>query len=170
MMPAEHNKTSEKTFRRISRARLFDGDPLKIGAGGGALMAIVYMGITAGLSLFFSFIHDSGVQLVLWSLLPGAVLGMTLLVLERSLSRLKAWLHPGMGGLLTAFLLFFLHVIGYLALSSLLVTYPLGFAMQEFWEMRSLAGEYSLFAVNFFIVLAIVSWYRNVRTNPCKCI
>jgi hypothetical protein len=75
-----------------------------------------------------------------------------------------------MGGLLTAFLLFFLHVIGYLALSSLLVTYPLGFAMQEFWEMRSLAGEYSLFAVNFFIVLAIVSWYRNVRTNPCKCI
>jgi len=86
------------------------------------------------------------------------------------LSRLKTFLHPGMGSLLTAFLLFFLHIIGYLALSSLVVTYPLGFIMQDVGGMNGLAGKYSLFAVNFFIVLAMVSWFRNVRSTPCKCI
>lgn len=169
-MVAEKSKLKEKTFHRISRARLFDGDTLKIGAVDGARMAFLYMCITACLSLFFSYIHGSGGQLVLWSLLPGAVLGITLLVLERSLSRLKTFLHPGMGSLLTAFLLFFLHIIGYLALSSLVVTYPVGFIMQDFRGMNSLAGKYSLFAVNFFIVLGMVSWFRNVRSEPCKCI
>jgi len=169
-MVAEKNKLKEKTFHRISRARLFDRDTMKIGAVDGARMAFLYMCITACLSLFFSHIHGSGGQLVLWSLLPGAVLGITLLVLERSLSRLKTFLHPGMGSLLTAFLLFFLHIIGYLALSSLVVTYPVGFIMQDFRGMNSLAGKYSLFAVNFFIVLGMVSWFRNVRSTPCKCI
>ena len=169
-MVLEKSKVKEKTFHRISRARLFDGDPLKIGAGDGARMAFLYMGITACLSLFFSYSHASGGQLVLWSLLPGAVLGISLLVLERSLSCLKTFMYPGMGSLLTAFLLFFLHIIGYLALSSMVVTYPLGFIMQDFWKMNGLAGKYSLFAVNFFIVLAIVSWFRNVRSTPCKCI
>jgi hypothetical protein len=164
------NTRKKKTFHRVSRARLFDGDPLKIGAGGGALMALLYMGITAVLSLLFSYIHDSNGQLVLWSLLPGALLGITLLVLERSLSSLKTFMHPGMGSLLTAFLLFFLHIIGYIALSSLLLTYPLGFVMQDFWEMQGLASKYSLFTVNFFMVLAIMSWFRNVRSTPCKCI
>ena len=169
-MVADKGKGKEKKFHRISRARLFDADPFKIGVGDGARMAFLYMGITACLSLFFSYIHASGGQLVLWSLLPGAVLGLTLLVLERLLSRLKTFLHPGMGSLLTAFLLFFLHIIGYLALSSLVVTYPLGFIMQDVRGMNGLASKYSLFAVNFFIVLAMVSWFRNVRSTPCKCI
>ena len=169
-MVDENSKIKEKTFRRVSRARLFDGDPLKIGAGVGALMAFLYMCITACLSLVFSYIHELGGQLVLWSLLPGAVLGITLLVLERSLSSLKIFMSPGMGSLLTAFLLFFLHIIGYIALSSLLITYPLGFVIQDFREINGLASNYSLFTVNFFMVLAIVSWFRNARSTPCKCI
>lgn len=169
-MVINNHKTKKKSFRRISRARLFDGDPLKFSAAGGALMAILCMGLTVCLSLFFSFTHQLGGQLALWSLLPGAVLGVALLVLERSLSRLKSFMYPGMGGLLTAFLLFFLHTIGYLALSSLLVTYPLGFVMQDLWEIKGLANKYSLFAVNSFLVLAMLSWFRNIRSEPCKCI
>jgi len=163
-------KKKEKSFRRISKARLFDGDPLKISAGGAALMGFTCLGITACLSFVFSYVHESGFQLVLWTLLPGALLGIALLVLERTLSRLKIWMHSGMGGFLTAFLLFFLHVIGYLALSSLLITYPMGFVMEGIWGIKGLAREYSLFSVNFFIVLAMISWYRNVRSEPCKCI
>lgn len=163
-------KKNKKSFRRISKARLFDGDPLKISAGGAALMGFVCLCIATCLSFIFSYIHESGYQLVLWTLLPGALLGVALLVLERSLSRLKVWLQPGMGRLLTAFILFFLHVIGYLALSSLLITYPMGFVMEGVQAMKGMAREYSLFSVNFFIVLAILSWYRNVRSEPSKCI
>jgi hypothetical protein len=169
-MILENHKKGEKSFRRISKARLFDGDPLKISAGGAALMGFICISITTCMSFIFSYIHESGYKLVLWTLLPGVLLGIALLVLERSLSRLKVWMYPGMGRLLTAFLLFFLHIIGYLAFSSLLITYPMGFVMEGVQELTGIAREYSLFSVNFFIVLAILSWYRNVRSEPSKCI
>ncbi len=79
-------------------------------------------------------------------------------------------MFPQMGKLLTAFLLFFAHTIGYLALSSILVSYPLGYVMENFWDLPGMAGQYSLFSVNFFIILAIVSWLRNMRAEPCRCL
>jgi len=66
-------------------------------------------------------------------------------------------------------LLFFVHIIGYLALSSIIVSYPLGYVMEKSWSMSGMAGEYSLFSVNFFIVLALLSWLRNVRSLPHRC-
>jgi hypothetical protein len=89
--------------------------------------------------------------------------------MERGLARLKEYMFHPMGKLLTAFLLFFAHIIGYLALSSLLVSYPLGFVMEKVWELPGMAGRYSLFSVNIFIVLAILSWLRNMRALPCRC-
>jgi hypothetical protein len=74
------------------------------------------------------------------------------------------------GKLLTAFLLFFAHTIGYLALSSIIVSYPLGYVIDKFSNMSGMAGQYSLFSVNFFIILAILSWLRNMRTEPCRCL
>jgi hypothetical protein len=89
--------------------------------------------------------------------------------MERGLARLKEYMFYNMGKLLTAFLLFFAHTIGYLALSSLLVSYPLGYIMEKVWALPGMAGQYSLFSVNLFIVLAILSWLRNMRTLPCRC-
>ena len=109
-------------------------------------------------------------SMVIWAIPPGGVLGLVLLVMERLLGRLKEYMFFGMGKLLTAFLLFFIHTIVYLALSSIIVSYPLGYVMEKFWGMSGMAGEYSLFSVNFFIVLAILSWLRNVRTPPCRCL
>jgi hypothetical protein len=169
-MVTNNNGKKEKQFRRVFRSRLFDGAPLKISADAAALMGFSFLAITSCLSLFFSYIHEIGYTLVLWTMLPGALLGIALLVLERSLSCLKGWMFSQMGGFLTAFLMFFLHMIGYLAISSLLITYPLGFIIGTILEIPGLASEYSLFSVNLFIVLAILSWFRNVRATPCKCI
>jgi len=133
-------------------------------------MITAYIVLTAAITLLFTFLYEVDTSLVLWALMPGAVLGYLLLVMERLLSRLKELMFPSMGRVLTAFLLFFLHTIGYLSLSSLVVSYPLGIIMKRFLAVSGMAADYSLFSVNFFIVLAIFSWLRNVRTPPCRCL
>ena len=168
-----HSGIKEKKrgrFRRVSKARIFDGHALKVSIYAVTVMVLVYLFITGSISLLFAYVYEVDFSLVLWTLLPGAVLGYFLLIMERMLGRLKEYLFPGMGKLLTAFLLFFAHTIGYLALSSILVSYPLGYLMEKSWGGPGLAGEYSLFSVNFFIVLAVLSWLRNVRTPPCRCL
>jgi hypothetical protein len=165
-MHREVNENKRGRFRRISRAGVFDGYVLKPGA---SVTVLAYLFITAAISLLFSYFHGVGYSLVLWALLPGALLGYVLLVMERALGWLKEYMFPQMGKLLTAFLLFFAHTIGYLALSSILVSYPLGYVMENFWDLPGMAGQYSLFSVNFFIILAFVSWLRNMRTPPCRC-
>lgn len=169
-MHPELREKKRGRFRRISRARIFDGQPFKIGLYAASVMVLAYLFITAAISLLFSYFHEVDYSLALWTLLPGALLGYVFLVMERSLGLLKEYMFPRMGKLLTAFLLFFTHTIGYLALSSLIVSYPLGYVMEKFSSMAGMVASYSLFSVNFFIILAILSWLRNMRTPPCRCL
>jgi len=157
-------------LRRVSSARIFDGHVFRVSFYAFTVMVLAYSLITAAISLLFSYIHGVKFTLVFWALLPGALLGYGLLVMERTLARLKRFMFSQMGKLLTAFLLFFVHIIGYLTLSSIFVGYPLGYVMERSWGMAGMAGEYSLFSVNFFIILAFLSWLRNMRTEPCRCL
>ena len=167
-----NSKIAEKDrgrFRRVSKARIFDGHPLKLSGHVILMMVLTYVIITSVITLLFSYFHETEYSLIWWTLLPGALLGVVLLVLERLLGQLKNRMFLQMGKLLTAFLLFFTHIIGYLALSSIVVSYPIGYFMEKTMGMIGMAGEYSLFSVNFFIVLAFLSWLRNVRSLPNRC-
>ena len=166
-MPSKVGEKKVVRFRRVSKARIFDGHPLKVSVYAVAVLVLAYLFITTAISLLFSYLHGGNYSLVLWTLLPGALLGYILLVLERLLGLLKEYMFLQMGKLLTAFLLFFAHTIGYLSLSSIIVSYPLNYSIEKSW---GLAGEYSLFSANFFIVLGLLSWLRNVRTPPYRCL
>jgi hypothetical protein len=168
-MNAKNIEGVKGKFRRVSKARIFDGHPLKLSVQAVFVMVVTFIVITSFISLLFSYLHGTEYFLIFGTLLPGAFLGFVLLVLERSLAQLKNYMFPRMGKLLTAFLLFFIHTIGYLALSSIVVNYPIGYLMAKTEGMTGLAGEYSLFLVNFFIVLALFSWLRNVRSSPNRC-
>ena len=169
MMSVKNAERDAGKFRRVSRARIFDGHPLKLSVQAVFQMVVIYIGITSVISLLFSFLHQAEYFLIFWTVLPGAFLGFALLVLERSYVQLKNYMLPQMGKLLTAFLLFFIHTIGYLAFSSVVVNYPIGYLMAKKEGMTGMAGEYSLFSVNFFIVLALFSWLRDVRSLPNRC-
>jgi hypothetical protein len=164
-MHTEGKEKKRGRFRRVSKARIFDGQPLRPGAYAVTVMVLAYLFITAAITLLFSYFHEVDFSLVLWTLLPGALLGYVLLVAERTLGRLKESMFLHVGKFLTAFLLFFAHTIGYL-----IVSYPLGYVIDKFSNMSGMAGQYSLFSVNFFIILAILSWLRNMRTEPCRCL
>lgn len=169
MGPAAAEKRKEP-LRRVSRTRILDGHPFQTGLTAVAVMVGAYVLITVAISLLFSYFHKVSFVLVLWTLAPGALLGYALLIVERLLRGLKAYTFSQMGKLLTAFLLFFAHTIAYLVLSSTLVNYFLGYLMGKFWGMPDMAGRYSLFSANFFILLAVLSWLRNMRTLPCRCL
>jgi hypothetical protein len=160
---------NRESFRRVSKARIFDGSPLKFNMYAVSVMVVTCVSITVMLSLFFSLMNKTEYSLVFWALLPGAMLGFVLLVAERLLTQLKSSMLPRMGKLLTAFLLFFAHIICYLALSSIMVSYPLGYIMEKTWSKPGMGSEYSLFSGTFFIVLALLSWLRNARTSPNCC-
>ena len=168
-MHLEINVKRRGRFHRVSKARIFAGHPLKAGIYPVTVMVVAYICITAIISLLFVYFYGGDYSLVLWTLLPGGLLGYFFLIMERWLGQIKEYMFPGMGKLLTAFLLFFLHIIGYIALSSLIFSYPLGCIMEKFWGIPGLVAEYNLFSVNFFIVLALLSWLRNVRTSPYRC-
>ncbi|MBW2467590.1 MAG: hypothetical protein JRF02_09850 [Deltaproteobacteria bacterium] len=166
------NKTGERDsgrFQRISKARIFDGHPLKLSIQAVLVLVSSYTAITSIISILFSYFYRAEYSLVYWTLLPGAFLGLVLLVLERFLGKLKSYLFPQFGKLLTAFLLFFIHLIGYLALSSIVVNYPVGFIIEKTSGLAGVASEYSLFSGNFFIVIGLLSWLRNVRAAPYRC-
>ena len=170
MMHTEVKEKKRGRFRRVSKARIFDGHAIKVSAYAATVMVMAYLLITSMISLLFSYYHGVEFPLVIWTLLPGALLGYFVLLMERTLGRLKEYMFLQMGKLLTAFLLFFAHTIGYLTLSSIIVSYPLGYVMEKFWGMSGIAGQYSLFSINFFIILAILSWLRNMRTPPYRCL
>ena len=169
-MNARITKRDKGSFCRVSKARIFDGHPLKLNVYAVFVMVLTSVVITSTISFLFSFLHKAEYFIIFWTLLPGALLGFVLLVLERLLVHLKNYMFPQMGKLLTAFLLFFIHIIGYLALSSIIMSYPIGYLMEKTIGMTGMAGEYNLFSVNFFIVLAILSWLRNVRSGPNNCL
>ncbi len=156
-------------FRRVSKARIFDGHPLKLSVHAVSVMILTYVFITSLITLLFSYFYETEVFLVFWALLPGAFLGFVLLIFERLLGHLKNHMFSQMGKLLTSFLLFFIHTIGYLALSSIVINYPIEYLMEKTWGMTGMTGEFSLFSVNFFIVLALLSWLRNARSGPNNC-
>jgi hypothetical protein len=169
MYPDNSTNNQEEDFRRISKARIFDGHPFRPGIYAVSVMVPVYVSIIVVISVLFSYLHNKEYTLVFFSLLPGALLGFVILVMERLLGQLKNYMFPQMGKLLTAFLLFFMHIICYLASSSIVVSYPVGLLMEKANQMSGLAGEYSLFTANFFIVAGIISWLRNARSSPNPC-
>lgn len=168
-MYSESTTRNKGRFRRVSKARIFDGNPLKVDRYSLSVMVFLYVIITVIISLFFSRVNSTDYFILIWTLLPGAILGVVLLVTERLLTQIKSYLHPRMGKLLTAFLLFFVHIICYLALSSIIVSYPIGYIMEKIGGLPGMASRYSLFSGNFFIVIALFSWLRNMRTFPHRC-
>ena len=93
-MQVEMSEKKRGRFRRVSKARIFDGHPLKTNIHAVTVMVLSYLVITAVLSLVFFYLHKVEFSLVLWAFLPGAVLGYVLLILERSLGQLKNYVFP----------------------------------------------------------------------------
>jgi len=96
-MYTEISDRKRSRFRRVSKARILDGHAFKVSVYAVTFMAVTYLFITAAISYLFAYFHGVDYFLILWTLLPGILLGCALLGMERLLGRLKEYMFPGMG-------------------------------------------------------------------------
>ncbi|MDH4322057.1 MAG: hypothetical protein OEV73_11245, partial [Desulfobulbaceae bacterium] len=65
-----------------------------------------------------------------------------------------------MSPVLTGFLLFFLFLIGYILVFSVVVSLPVEWCIQYRTDSPELAQQYVLFSMDMVVALAILSWLR----------
>jgi hypothetical protein len=120
--------------------------------------------LVAGQGVFFSRHHPTGLWLPLVSVLPGVCLGLLWHLFAGPEKALHAWLSRRLARVLAGFGLFFFHLVFYLLLFSLTVSYPLGWLIGMFSGSMDLAREYMVYSVSPVFLLAAGSWFRWWRT------
>ncbi len=123
-------------------------------------VACLYLLLVPAHAASFSVVQGGG-----WSLLPlslplAAVLGALLGLFNRGVSLARQRLLVQMRPVMVGFLLFFVYIVGYTVLFSMVVSVPLEWWLRVRLGAPSLARAYVPFAANFIIVLAILSWLR----------
>lgn len=126
-------------------------------------VVFLYFCVVTVQTFIFTLMHKTNYLLIPLSVLPGILLGSAIWWLERFLVMLRQELRGSLSVFLLSFLLFFAHLIGYLLLSALLVSYPLGWLLERIWLETGTARGYGLFAANIMLVLAIISWLKSTR-------
>jgi len=117
----------------------------------------------------FVYRHGGGVFFLLGSLPLGALLGLLLDFFGRAVSLARARLLRQMRPLQTGFLLFFVYLIGYTLIFSLVVSLPLEWWLRVGFGSPGLAQLYVLFSANFIIALAVLSWiFAAVGGYRCR--
>ncbi|OGQ94658.1 MAG: hypothetical protein A2521_01465 [Deltaproteobacteria bacterium RIFOXYD12_FULL_57_12] len=114
-------------------------------------------------TLFFCRLHNLSYGLFFFALFAGLLLGMSVALFEVALDIFQVWLLAEWGKLFVGFVSFFSHIIGYLILSSILVSLPLGWLIEQVGLSGEQATDYGLFLANFIILLALVNWLRDLR-------
>lgn len=159
--------------RRARIGAAFPRQGLKGGAPRGPLVAAflrvapaIGFGVllVAGQGFLFSRSHPAGPWLLLLSLPAGIGLGLLWHVLAGPEKLLHGWLSRHLDRVLAGFGLFFFHLVFYLLLFSLTVSYPLGLLLGTFSGSMDLAREYMVYSVSPVFLLAAGSWLRWWRT------
>lgn len=120
--------------------------------------------LVAGQAFFFSRKHHIDPWLVFVAIPPGFGLGLLRHVLAGPERLLHAWVSRHLDRVLAGFGLFFFHLVFYILLFSVVVSYPMGLLIGTFWGSMDLARDYMVYSVNLVFILAAGSWLRWLRT------
>lgn len=125
--------------------------------------AILYGTLTSVYTMWWCQRQGGYYALILLALPTGISLGALLWVTNKTVQQLhERWL-TGLPALIRGFLLFFFWLIGYISILSLMVSYPLGWFIKQYWGEPDLAGEYGLACANLAVFLAIAAWLTSMK-------
>lgn len=111
-------------------------------------------------ALLFSINKQSSLLLLLLVLLPGITLGVLWHLWERPENLFRGWVNQRLSTAQAGFMLFFFYLIFYLVLISSVVSYPVGWLIEQLWGAVDLSREYMLYSANLVFILAAISWGR----------
>lgn len=132
--------------------------------------AAVYGGMLLLLTAFFVISRRLPLGLALWAAPLGFFFGLAVGGCERLLALVRDNPRRPLRGIPAAFLFFFVYVIAYVLLFSLLVGCPLGWLLAGYGASEALETDYALFSTNFVLALAGISWLANLwrrRRRSC---
>lgn len=129
---------------------------------------LIYGLLVFSLSAFFVHGRQLPYRYLAWATPLGVLFGLVIVGFDHLALSLRSFLSTRCNRAICSFLLFFAYVLGYLALFSLIVTYPVGHLIEQGSELQSLAMEYGLYTTNvilFFAVLGWLDWGRFVASR-----
>ena len=123
-------------------------------------LAVLYLVLVALHTAYF--VHRYGGDLwVVGAAAPlGFLLGLLLHFFGLGVSLVRERVAAVMSPVLTGFLLFFLFLIGYILVFSVVVSLPVEWCIQYRTDSPELAQQYVLFSMDMVVALAILSWLR----------
>lgn len=128
---------------------------------------VVFWGLLVAAHVFLTVGHSGSGQDVMATVLSlpfGLILGLALWFFGRAVEKLSCALLRGVGSFLCGFLLFFLHLIGYILFYSSIVSYPLPLLLEKYlgsaWQSEF--QNHVLFDV--IIVISVVRWAFVMRS------
>lgn len=133
--------------------------------------AVAYGILVLLVTAFFVHGRQLAYRYVGWATLLGMAFGCAIAGFDCLASWLRTFLADRCSRAICSFLLFFAYILGYLVLFSLIVTYPVGFLIEQGSGSAAMALEYGLSTSNvilFFAMLGWVDWRRFVvgRREP----
>ncbi len=108
----------------------------------------------------FVYWYGGGIWAVVISAPAGFVLGWLLYFFGRGVTLVRERLLAVMQPLLAGFLLFFIFLVGYILVFSVVVSLPVEWSIMLHTGSSQLARQYVLYAINLILVMAILSWLR----------
>lgn len=123
-------------------------------------LAFLYLILVTLHTGYFVHRHGGDLWVVGVSAPLGFLLGMLLHYFGLGVSLVRARVVAVMSPLLTGFLLFFLFLIGYILVFSVVVSFPVEWCIHFRTDSPQLAQQYVLFSMDMVVALAILSWLR----------
>lgn len=93
-----------------------------------------------------------------WATPLGMVFGLGIAAFDRLALMLRTFLAARCNRAICGFVLFFAYVLGYLLLFSLVVTYPVGYLIEQGTGSAAMAMEYGLYTLNLILFFALLGW------------
>ena len=130
------------------------------------LKYILLICLIFGQTLYFSYAYQSSYLVVAGSLPLAIFFCFVIAGYDSVVMWLGSILSPNISRVHVLFLLFFVYVIGYLLLFSLVVSWPLGYIVEQRSGSYELARFYKNYSVNGIVAFAIVNWLKRVFPFP----
>ncbi len=112
---------------------------------------------------YFSALNATGGDFVGVAAFAGILLGLASIFFERFVACIANRITGRLGKALSAFFFFFLYLVGYTIVFSLLVSYPLGSFLEYQGAQEVLLRGYSLYSMNWILFLSTINWFIWLR-------
>ena len=128
-------------------------------------MGFVYLCLVTVQTSSFIYLHGLNYWLIVTAIPLGIVFGIVLYALHQYVIQIRNFFYAKAGKVLAGFVLFFIYLLSYILIFSVVVSYPVGWLFELISEQSGVSRDFELYSINFIIIFSIMSWLDWLRTK-----